>query len=86
MTEEFEVKMSPLSQEISSGGKTVQVDIYEDGDGKWILEVVDEFNNSTVWDDRFESDNAALAEVKKEILSEGIGSLIGPESGKGEWS
>ena len=86
MSDEFEVKMSPLSQKISSGGKTVQVDIYEDGEGKWILEVVDEFNNSTVWDDHFETDRAALIEAKKEILAEGVGSLIGPESGKGEWS
>ncbi|MES9874884.1 MAG: hypothetical protein ABW146_17430 [Candidatus Sedimenticola sp. 6PFRAG7] len=77
MNEEFEVKMSPLCQEISSGGKAVQVDIYEHENGGWILEVVDEFNNSTVWDDPFETDNAALAEVKKTILSEGIDSLIG---------
>jgi len=85
MTDEFEVKMSPLCQSISSGGKNVQVDIYEDGNGKWILEVVDEFNNSTVWDEPFETDSAALTEAKKTILAEGIGTLIGPESGKGEW-
>ena len=60
MSDEFEVKMSPLSQTISSEGKTVQVDIYEDGNGGWILEVIDEFNNSTVWDDSFETDSAAL--------------------------
>ncbi|MCP4978846.1 MAG: hypothetical protein GY931_22100 [Maribacter sp.] len=86
MTEEFEVKMSPLSQTISSGGKTVQVDIYEDGKGKWILEVVDDFNNSTVWDEPFETDSSALTEAKKTILAEGMNTLIGPESGKGEWS
>lgn len=77
MNEEFEVKMSPLCQEVSSGGKTVQVDIYEHENGGWILEVVDEFNNSTVWDDPFDTDSAALAAVKKTILSEGIESLIG---------
>jgi len=86
MSDEFEVKMSPLCQTISSGGKTLQVDIYEDGNGKWILEVVDEFNNSTVWDDVFETDKAALTEAKKTILSEGASTLVGPESGKGEWS
>ncbi len=41
------------------------------------MEVVDEFNNSTVWDDPFDTDTAALAEVKKTILSEGIEALIG---------
>ena len=84
MNEDFEIKMSPLCQKISSGGETVQVEIYEDGEGKWILEVVDEFNNSTVWDDHFETDEAALTEVKKTILAEGIGSLIGSESSTGE--
>ena len=78
--------MSPLSQTISSEGKTVQVDIYEDGNGGWILEVIDEFNNSTVWDDSFETDSAALTEAKKTILAEGVSPLIRSESGKGEWS
>lgn len=86
MTDEFQIKMSPLCQSISSGGKNVQVDIYEDGSGKWILEIVDAFNNSTVWDEPFETDSAALTEAKKTILSEGVNTLIGPESGKGEWS
>ncbi len=86
MSDELEVKMSPLCQIISSGGKTLRIDIYEDGNGKWILEVVDEFNNSTVWDDSFETDKAALTEAKKTILSEGASTLVGPEPGKGEWS
>ncbi len=77
MSEEFEVKMSPLCQKISSGGKTVQVDIYANEEGGWILEVVDEFNNSTVWDDPFDTDSAALAEVKKTIQSEGIEAFTG---------
>ena len=82
MSDEFEVKMSPLSGEIPSGGKSVQVDIYEHENGGWILEVVDEYNNSTVWDDTFETDSAALTEAKKSILAEGIDDLIGPEDGK----
>lgn len=85
MSDDFEVKMSPLSQKISSGGKSVQIDIYDDGNGKWILETVDEFNNSTVWDEPFETDSAALVEAKKTILAEGMSTLIGPESGKGKW-
>jgi hypothetical protein len=85
MTEEFELVVSPLSQEISSAGKTVKVDIYGDGADGWILEAVDEFNNSTVWDDPFPTDSAALAEAKSTILAEGIDSLIGPDSGTGNW-
>ncbi|MEN8251841.1 MAG: hypothetical protein ABFS32_23170 [Bacteroidota bacterium] len=82
--DEFKVKMSPLSQAISSGGKTVKIEIYEDGNNGWILEVVDEFNNSSVWDEPFNSDREALTEAKKTILAEGVTSLIGPESGKSE--
>jgi uncharacterized protein len=77
MTDEYKVKMSPLCQEISSGGKAVKAEIYENGDGGWILEVVDQYGNSTVWDDPFPTDSAALTEVKKTILEEGIQALIG---------
>ena len=86
MHDDCEVQMSPLSQPISSGGKTVQVDIYRAGEDGWILEVVDEHNNSTVWDDPFPTDAAALTEARKAILAEGVCSLIGPASGKGEWT
>ena len=78
MTEEIEIKMSPLSQSISREGKTVQVKIYEDGEGGWILEVVDEHNNSTVWNDPFELDEHALLEALATIQKEGIASFIGP--------
>lgn len=40
---------SPLSQSVTRDGKTARVDIYGNGEGGWLLEVVDEFGNSTVW-------------------------------------
>ena len=55
--------------------------IYEDGDGGWILEVVDENDNSTVWDEPFDSDQSALDEVLETIEDDGIDSLIGPPPG-----
>ena len=61
----------------SSGGKTVQVDIYQNGEDGWLLEIIDEYSNSTVWNDPFKTDSAALIEAKKTILSEGINVLIG---------
>lgn len=87
MNDKFELEVSPLSQSISSGGRTVQIDIYKDGEGKWILEIQDEYGNSTVWDDRFESDSLALTEAKKAILDERITTFIGPADGKsdGNW-
>ena len=50
-----------------------------EGESGWFLEIIDELNNSTVWDDPFETDEKALVEVKKTILEEGILSLIGPD-------
>ncbi|MFT7513526.1 MAG: hypothetical protein ACI9QL_002739 [Candidatus Omnitrophota bacterium] len=88
MNEEPKLEVSPLSQEISTGGRTVCVEIYRlEGEIPWSLEVVDEHNNSTVWDDTFETESSALTEAKKTILAEGVSTLIGPEDGKsdGKW-
>jgi len=83
MNEEPQLEFSSLSQDISSGNQTVRIDIYRmEGDSQWALEIVDEFNNSTVWDTTFETEVAALTEAKKTILAEGINSLVGPEDGK----
>ena len=90
MNEEPKLERSSLSQEISEDSHRVDVEIYRlEGENKWVLEVVDEFGNSTVWDDLFIKDSEALLEVKNTILQEGISSLIGPEEGKsdsGSWN
>jgi uncharacterized protein len=72
---------SSLAQSVTRDGKTVQIDIYEDGKGGWLLEVVDEYWNSTVWDAPFASDREALAEALKTIDEDGIESLIDAPSG-----
>lgn len=87
MEDEPELETSPLSQVVSDRGKTVDVQIYRCrdidnasdtmGQHGWILEVVDEYGNSTVWDDEFPTDSAALDELKATIQTEGIESLIG---------
>ncbi len=68
---------SPLSQVIERDGRSVKVGIYEDGTGGWLLEVVDEFGNSSIWDQSFETEQDALDEALKTIREEGIESLIG---------
>ena len=80
MEDDFEIEMSSLCQELTDGGKSVKVDIYRGDTGGWILEVIDEFGNSTVWDDEFDTDAAALDEAKATIRDEGIDSLIGIKS------
>lgn len=80
------VIISPLSQELSSGNQAVRAEIYKlEGGHRWCLEVVDEYNNSTVWDDTFETDSDALNEAKRIIRDDGICALIGPE-GDEEWA
>jgi len=79
--EEYELITSPLSQTVSLEGETVQVEIYRGVDDKgWVLEVVDKYGNSAVWDDLFDTDNAAYKEVLSTIELEGIQSLIGSPS------
>jgi len=80
MNEEPQLEFSELSQEITSAGQTIKVEIYRmEGESGWVLEVVDEYNNSTVWDDHFDSEEQALAEVKAMIQEEGIVTFIGPD-------
>lgn len=74
---EQEFEQSPLTQTISQNGHTVQVDIYRGDHGGWVLEIVDEGNNSTLWEDEFESDHDALDEAKAAIGEEGIEAFIG---------
>lgn len=52
---------SPLTQTHSADGHTLQIEIYRGADSLWILEIVNELGTSSVWDEQFETDTAALA-------------------------
>jgi uncharacterized protein len=56
---------------------TVDVMIYSLGKNDWILEVVDEENNSTVWDDPFLTDDEAFQEFQRTLEEEGFDLMIG---------
>ena len=76
-----EIVMSPLCQEISKDGTRVQVDIFRcENEAGWILEVIDEENASTVWDDPYDTDQEALDEVMEVIERDGIRSFLEGES------
>ena len=75
-----EIMMSPLCREISMDGTRIQVDIYRTEDEPaWILEVIDEENASTVWDDPFDTDQKALDAVMEVIERDGIRSFLDGE-------
>lgn len=85
MADDFTPQDSPLSRAYSDGNHTVNIDIYEDGDGGWLLEIVDEHNNTTVWEDAFETDEEALQEALDALKEEGVGAFIGPAESSGGW-
>ena len=76
MNEEFEVKMSELSQRIEKDGEYIDVEIFEDGEGKWILEAINSANDSLIWDQHFDTDVAALNELEKSVELEGISKMF----------
>lgn len=77
MADEPELIDSPLQQIYADGGKTVAIHIYRTPDTGWTLEVVDQYNNSTVWEGEFETDREALDLAIQELREEGIDAFIG---------
>ena len=75
--DETDLVYSKHCQSVTRNGLTVNVEIYSSDKNDWILEVVDEDNNSTVWDDQFETDDEAFQEFEHTLKEEGIKSMIG---------
>lgn len=75
--ESMELTYSKHCQAVSRDDKTVKVEIYSSGEDGWILEVVDEYGNSTVWDQPFAADDEAIEEFQRTLREEGIDSMIG---------
>ena len=83
MTEDPKIIVSPLSCQFTQNGITIDVQIYklEDGEG-WSLELVDEENNSTVWEDLFPTDEAAWHEFQTGVTAIGIAALLQADDGE----
>lgn len=73
---------SPLNRSYTRDGNTVQIEIYRMPGTPWTVEVIDEFNNSTLWDEEFVTDAEALAFALQELEQNGISEFIG-SPGKG---
>ena len=85
MADDITPQDSSLSRAYSDGNHTVSIDIYGDGEGGWLLEIVDEHNNTTVWEDAFDTDEEALQEALDALKEEGVGAFIGPAEASGSW-
>lgn len=78
MNDEHPIQHSPLSRVVVEQGHTLEIRIYRGkNDAGWLLEVIDAEGTSTVWEDLFASDQAALDEVYQTIKDEGIEALVG---------
>ena len=75
--EDIELIYSKHCQTVSRNNKTVKVEIYSSGKNDWVLEVVDEDQNSTVWDEQFATEDDAYQEFQRTLEEEGIESMIG---------
>jgi uncharacterized protein len=77
MDEKYKIINSPLSQKITRDGTTIEVLIYRgEHETAWLLEVVDHAGGSTVWDETFQTEQAALNEVLRTIDDEGIACFL----------
>ena len=78
------VVRSPLSQEYTEEEISVRVEIYKvEGTEGWTLEVVDQDGGSTVWQDVFTTDSAAMAEFTEGVQALGLAQLIDPDEDDG---
>ena len=77
MDDEYKIINSPLSQRITRDGTTIDVLIYRgERESAWILEVVDHAGGSTVWEETFQTEQAALNEVLRTVDEEGIACFL----------
>lgn len=76
MYDENDLIFSPLQQTLTEGHRWVKVCIYRMPDSQWTLEIEDDKGSSTVWDDPFESDQAALEVALAEIDAVGLVDFI----------
>lgn len=67
---------SPLSGPFTEGSITVDVQIYRLEDSKWALEVIDSEGTSIVWDEQFDTAEAAHAEFRRCVVEEGLVGII----------
>lgn len=77
--EEPKLVESDRSGPFEKDGHLVEVHIYKfEHDEEWVLEVVDAYGTSTVWDDKFRTERMAWKEFLRTIEKEGIASVSEP--------
>jgi hypothetical protein len=76
LEEDPEITYSPFCAKYEKDGRTVEVSIFRvEPETTWHLEVINEMNTSTVWDDPFDTDADAFAEFMATVEEEGMGAF-----------
>jgi hypothetical protein len=60
----------------SQDGFTVELQIYRLENSKWTLEIVDEDRTSIVWQNEFDTDDAAYLEFLRSVEAEGLDVIL----------
>ena len=68
---------SDITKEIEKDGLKVTIEVYQSAVDGWILEIVDDGWNSTLWDNLFPTAKEALDAGLKAIEKKGIQAFIG---------
>lgn len=73
-----EIEVPPLGGIVARDRMTVRAEFYRlvEGDESWTLEVTDHEGGSTVWEDRFATDNELHAEFYRVLETDGIQSFL----------
>lgn len=76
----IEIESSPFCGKMERDGIQIEIFIYriDESNEDWSLEIFDEEGTSIVWNDLFDTDQAALDELCQAIEEEGILAIIRP--------
>ena len=77
MENSFNDPESDITKEIEKDGLKVTIEVYQSAADGWILEIVDDGYNSTLWEDQFPTAKEALNAGMKTIEKEEIQAFIG---------
>lgn len=74
-----EPRMSELCRTVSKDGWDLEIFIFEDGEGGWLLEIENDSGTSTCWTEPFNTEQAALDEALKTIQENDIAYFHEPQ-------
>lgn len=72
---------SGRSGPIARDGVSITLEVYRfESEPSWLLEVVNDRGTSIVWDDRFATDDLAVAAFEQVVAEEGMAAFLDPSS------